>query len=164
MAALGPGSQVFLNRVCDLRLRCDRGVQRSIEDRAPARHGGQVLVARFPRSITQEAVLLHLSGARQPHGGVHVCEPVAEHGTGQPEEVMRLPELSDTGPLPPLKDLLCGPVFERPHVASVEHDHIVGAASEDQRGGVAAHPAIPAPSTMTRTDTACRKSKAVVIV
>ena len=67
--------------VRESRLRCDRSVQRGIEDRAPAGDGSQILVARFPRSITQEAVLVHLGGTRLPHGGIHVGEPIAEHGT-----------------------------------------------------------------------------------
>ena len=54
--------------VRESRLRCDRSVQRGIEDRAPAGDGSQILVARFPRSITQEAVLVHLGGTRLPHG------------------------------------------------------------------------------------------------
>jgi len=121
--------------VGDPWLRCDRGVQGRIEYRAPARHGGQVLVARLPRGIAQEAVLFHLSGAHLMYGGVHVREAVTEHGTSQPEEVVRLPKLSDTAPLPPRKHLVRGPAVERLHVSSVKHDHIMGTAGEGQRGG-----------------------------
>jgi hypothetical protein len=121
--------------VRDPRLRCYRGVQCGIEDRTPARHGGQVLVACFPRGIAQEAVLSHFGGAHLMYGGVHIREAVAEHGTSQSEEVVRLPKLSDAAPLPPRKHLVREPAVERLHVSSVKHDHVMGTVGEGQRGG-----------------------------
>ena len=60
---------------------------------------------------------------------------LAEQGTSQPEEVVRLPKLSNTAPLPPLKHLVRGPAVEQLHVTSVKHDHLMGTAGESQRGG-----------------------------
>jgi hypothetical protein len=79
--------------------------------------------------------LFHLGGAHFTYGGVHVREAVAEQGTSQPEEVVRLPKLSNTAPLPPLKHLVRGPAVEQLDVTSVKHDHLMGTAGESQRGG-----------------------------